>query len=51
VQALTTNVVSYLAEGLKEGGSALVVATLQHREAFVRETLRTGIDTDDLMER
>lgn len=46
-QALTTNVVSYLADGLNEGGSALVIATPQHREAFLREITRTGIDTDD----
>jgi hypothetical protein len=46
VQALTTNVVSFLAEGLNAGGSALVIATPPHRETFLREMARTGIDTD-----
>jgi hypothetical protein len=46
VRALTTNVVSFLADGLIAGGSAMVIATAQHREAFLREIARTGIDTD-----
>lgn len=49
VQALTTNVVSYLADGLNAGGSALVIATPQHQQAFLREIARTGIDTDSAM--
>jgi hypothetical protein len=48
-QALTTNVVGYLAEGLNDGGSAIVIATPQHREAFEREILRSGIDADEAM--
>jgi hypothetical protein len=47
--ALTTNVVSYLAAGLNGGGSALVIATPQHQEAFLREIARTRIDTDDAL--
>jgi hypothetical protein len=43
VHALTTNVVSFLAEGLNAGGSALVIATPPHRETFLREMARTGI--------
>jgi hypothetical protein len=47
-QALTTNVVSYIADALKQGGGALVIATSSHRESFIQGVARTGVDTDDL---
>ena len=45
-QILQANAVSYLAEGLKRGGGVLIIATAAHLEAFGRELLRIGVDTD-----
>ena len=49
VHALTSNVASFLVEGLKAGGGAVLIATPLHAASFVREIARSGIDTDRLM--
>jgi hypothetical protein len=46
VQALTSNVASFLVEGLYAGGSAVVIATALHSALFLREIARSGVDAD-----
>lgn len=48
-QALVSNVGLYLAEGLKRGEPALVIAGAEHRTAFVRELERLGADVEPAM--
>lgn len=49
-QILTSNAVGYLAEGLKRGGGAIIVATAVHIESFARELLRLGVDTESALQ-
>jgi hypothetical protein len=45
-QLLARNVSKYLAEGLRAGDPALMVAAADHREAFTRELSHLGFDID-----
>jgi len=43
---LASNVAYYLFEGLKVGESALVIATPEHRDAFILELGKLGVNTE-----
>jgi anti-sigma regulatory factor (Ser/Thr protein kinase) len=46
---LVRAVASFLAEGLHEGGAAIVVATVEHRVALEQALTSIGLPADDLM--
>lgn len=48
VSELSRSVAAFLAAGFSAGEPAIVIAAEQHRDAFVRELARRGVDPDDL---
>lgn len=49
--ALIRNVGQYLRDGIKRGDGLLVIATAEHRKAFVRELARLGADPERAVRR